>query len=426
MPFDMRISFRPSALALNIFTAIRGLGLRCFVSPRPDSVKALKIIDFSYSRGGGHHHALNRLLVDSAASKGVETTILASRYIEPELWAQGALPVFRAGVYDAVGTLPEFQRKADHILDATTLDLLLQPLSTWRNPSTTLLIHTATPWHILALVRVMAACKATCQAQVFLMLPPEFDVTPELAPLQAAAYLQAWQEARAAGLRINFWTENRPLASTYQAIGLRDVTFLCLPMGLPPLGPRQVLRPDTHWPVFVFIGDPRPDKGFAVVVEALALAKAQALEMVFRLRLTMMKPEHQARLDPLECPQLDLEVQPFFTDETYCAELANADAVLLPYDPLAYRVKNSNMVAESVCQGSPVIVPGGANALCDYAEAWAQPLHVTMPSYSGQGLLDAMQACVANLPSLRAAAQAAAPQARQERDPGTFIDRMLS
>lgn len=422
----MRIPFRLPALALSTLTDLRGLGLRCFVPPKPGAATTLQIIDFSYTRGGGHHHALNRLLVDTATAKGVDTTVLASRYIEPELRAQGAVPVFRAGVYDAVDTLADFQRKADHILEATTLDLLLQPLSTWRAPTTTLLIHTATPWHILALVRVMSACKAACQAQVFLMLPPEFDVTPTLAPLQAAAYLQAWQEARAAGLRVNFWTENRPLATTYQAIGLTDVTFQCLPMGLPPPGPRQVLRPDTPWPVFVFMGDPRPDKGFAVVVDALALAKAQGLEMVFRLRLTMMKPEHQARLDPLDCPQLDLEVQPYFTDETYCAELANADAVLLPYDPVAYRVKNSNMVAESICQGSPVIVPGGDNALSAYAEAWTQPLHVAMSVYSGQGLLDAMQRCVPMLPSLRAAAQAAAPLARQEREPGAFIDRMVS
>lgn len=422
--------WHPSLLhtALWLRTALLRMG-RVGTAQAPAS---LHILDFSYVRARGHHHALSHLLLQSAHKRHLRARVLASKYIDPALCTQEVKPAFRAGVYDAVENLAALHRKAQHIHRSTLVDLLLQPLSDLTATASTVLIHTTTAWHLQALFELLAAAHSRCRVNAFLMFPPDFDVPPSLAHEQAQACLHAYQFAKAHKLNVRFWCENHLLAQAYQQAGLHDIAFCSLPSDMPAPLPRSkplnaLTPPGKPAPtVFLFMGDPRPDKGFALVLQALPLLAESGLNAVLRLRLTSVLPEHEALLVQGQGPQLDLQVNAFFSDERYFAELAQADAVLLPYDPQAYRLKNSNMVSEAICCGTPVIVPPGVNSLREQASRWPKPLHVAMPEHSALGLIRAMQAFMAQQDTLCSAAQEAAGDARRARDPESFLDTMLN
>jgi glycosyltransferase involved in cell wall biosynthesis len=412
---------------LRILVFLRGLTVRWRGLSKAGGTPVLKILDFGYKSARGHHHALNQLIVRAVTARGYSAHVLASRYLDPALRTEITIPTFRSLVYEPANDAESLQRKASQTLIKTAQDLLLQRLGFLRNPRACILVHTATPWHIQSLLQVMAACRCNCLVNIFLMLPPDFEVTPELEAEQVAAYVQAWHLARRANMRVCFWAENRLLAERYRKIGFDDLKLLWLPMALPvsALRPKPVPSEGTRLR-FLFIGGPRSDKGFRLVLEALELAHASSLNFEFCLRLTFMDETQRSVLERFRGPLLDLLVQPFYSDEAYFGELATAHAVLLPYDPDAYRIKNSNIVSESLACGTPVIVSNGANSLHEFVKSFPTPCYVAMPSYTAQGLLEAMNLCAANFETLAAAAKAVAPKVRKLRAPEVFVDQLFS
>ena len=131
-------------------------------------------------------------------------------------------------------------------------------------------------------------------------------------------------------------------------------------------------------------------------------------------------------LSAFAAPLLDLRIEPFFSDHAYFKELADADAVLLPYDPQEYRLKNSNIVSEALCCGTPVVLPSGKNSLAEFVENLDSPCFVAMRNYSGEGLHQAMEACASQLVALKKAARSISGVVRQSKSPDEFLCRMLT
>jgi glycosyltransferase involved in cell wall biosynthesis len=406
---------------------LRYLLLRAFSARSRERNQDFVLLDFAYKNSRGHHHALNQLIASAARAAGRRPVVYASRYLDSALRTSDIRPAFRTTVYQPVENGLELERKAQDIHTKTIVDLLLLPLRVLADRNTVILVHTATPWHLNALVTVLAAGRARCRIHVYLMLPPTHDVPAHLEPAQAGAYAEVWQRARDSKLLMHFWSENRPLAASFRKLGVSDIEYLPLPGGA--LGPGTTPRasePRTGPVSFLFIGDPRPEKGFGLVLEALQQAAAQGVSLLFRLRLTHLAPEDRAILDRHVGPGLDYRVQDFYADDDYFGELASADVVLLPYSPLAYRVKNSNIVAEALGCGTPVIIPGGENSLRGYLAEVALPCGVEMREYSGSGLLEAMLAAAHQLDGLREAARLSATWVRTARSPEAFMARMLA
>ena len=146
--------------------------------------------------------------------------------------------------------------------------------------------------------------------------------------------------------------------------------------------------------------------------------------MQFRLRLTHLAGHDRETLAAFSKPELDLEVKEFFPDEDYLRELQSADVLLLPYSPIEYRIKNSNIVSEALACGTPVIVPGESNSLLHFVKPLNAACYIAMPAYTGTGLLFAMQSCVDNLPVLQLAALSEAPSVGASRSPARFINQL--
>jgi glycosyltransferase involved in cell wall biosynthesis len=100
--------------------------------------------------------------------------------------------------------------------------------------------------------------------------------------------------------------------------------------------------------------------------------------------------------------------QNVLTPEAYLAWLAQADMLLLPYDPDAYRSRGSGVFSDARKIGIPVVATGGC--------AFAQPAFdggwgVAIDDYSSAGLARAILGALGRLGELGACAAASAGQA---------------
>lgn len=380
----------------------------------------LLVLDFSYEGVSGHHHALNTLIVSASEQAGLPAHVLANRRIDPSLVNDHVHAFFSRGTYGAVATVAQARKKQARITRSLFREMLQAGLHHLPH-STTVLVHTANAAHVLALTSFLKLARHTGPACIYLMLPPDFDASSQAAQtVQKQHYTETFEVAKAIpGIR--FLCENRLLQTAYKEMGCSHVDLLDLPCELPghAFAKSQVDRLE-----FLFIGDPRPEKGLDLIVQALPLLNQMGdMRERIRIKLLLTRPqkaqEIAAALAGHEFAQL--HTQPFFSERDYFEAMGEAHCVLLPYAPQAYRLKNSNMVSEALGCGTPVIVPPGPNSLSDHCKATGMQVYVEMAQYMPQGLADAIAACLAQAPALQANAAQLRPRIIEARHPRRFI-----
>jgi glycosyltransferase involved in cell wall biosynthesis len=387
----------------------------------------LLVIEPGYRGSVGHHHALNHLLLDEASRLGHAARVLSCRYLGAALMHPLVRPTFRAVIYEQAADQAAYRQRVQSVRRQTALDLWLAHIDQWR-PDQTVLLHTTSPAFLLALLEGLHRFGVRSKVHVFLMLPPEFMAGPQaLAEAEATCRaVQPWLARCPA--RLHLWAETELLRQRFEALGWGPIGLRALPGRYPALpSPRPATPITPARPCrFVFMGPARDEKGFDLLVRAapLALACGQPVELV--LRVTRLAPHHEAALRPLVEQGLVLQVEDFIAEADYFQALAEADVALLPYDPVEYRVKNSNIVSEALAMGVPVVVPPGPNALT----AALHSLHaggagVEMPAYTPEGLVAAMLGAAARLPAMQQEARAAAAHIRHERDLPRFLSDVL-
>lgn len=396
---------------LSRFAAGRAL----FSEPWP----RLLVLDFSYEGTSGHHHALNKLLTSAGKEAGWHVHVLANRNIAPSLLDSNTDPLFTRGTYGAVGKPKQARKKMRRTIRSFVKDMLEAGLD--RIPAdTTVLIHTASAPHILATVGFLSLAKRKCPTNIYLMLPPDFDAASPAQAEQRRQYEQAFRLA-AGHPHVRFLCENRLLKAAYQGLGCEHIALLDLPCRLPDT---VFERPRTGRMNFLFIGDPRPEKGLQLILDAIPLLEPLAGRITIKLLLT--HPEKSRSIAPLLEGRefVELVAKPFFSEAEYFQALGQADCVLLPYDPQAYLLKNSNMVSEALGCGTPVIVPPGPNSLSDYCKATGTSVHVEMKDHSPEGFAQAIGNFLTQAPALQSKASLLRQQIIESRDPRHFIDRI--
>lgn len=396
---------------LRRFTAGRAL----FSKPWP----RLLVLDFSYEGVSGHHHALNKLLTSAGKEAGWHVHVLANRGIAPPLIDSHTDPIFTRGTYGAVGKPKQARKKLRRTVRSFFKDMLEARLD--RIPANTaILIHTASAPHILATVGFLRLAKRQCPTNIYLMLPPDFDAAPPAQAEQRRQYEHAFRLA-AGHPHIRFFCENRLLKAAYEGLGCKHIALLDLPCRLPDTA---FERPQTDRTSFLFIGDPRPEKGLQLILDTLPLLEPLAGRITIKLLLT--HPEKSSAVAPLLEGRsfVELVAKPFFSEAEYFQALGQTDCVLLPYDPQAYLLKNSNIVSEAFGCGTPVIVPPGPNSLSDYCTATSASAHVEMKTHSPEGLAEAVGVFLTQAPDLQSKASLLRRQVIESRAPRHFIERI--
>lgn len=391
---------------------------------RKSSGLNLLTLDFSYSRSTGHHHAINRTISEAAKSRNLNACVFASRYIDDKLVSSDFRPTFRAGVYSMANDTCALQKKWNRIIRSTSLDLLMAGIDRL-SLDTVIFMHTTTAAHVYAVASILKRLNLKCRMEVYLMFPPDFDVSPGIVDVQKRQYLSAYQLVKAHNASSRFWCENPALARAYRDIGLGTVQPMSLPAPIPPRTFAQA-NVVSDRPVALFIGVARLDRGIDLVVNCLDDLLAKSVQVTVRLLVSSISKEHVRQLAKYSPNVLQYEVVDYIPEDVYFDEIAMADLVLLPYKPEQYRLRNSNSVTEALGLGVPVIVPPGPNSLLDYCEMQTAVCHVAMNEYSATGLAEAIQSAMECLKIISANAQTRAESIRRERSPEIFLSKLFN
>ena len=405
---------------------LRGASVRLMGVFNSPAEASLHILDFAYQSVRGHHHSLNAIITQAAEDAGYIAQVYASKQISKALISSSVLPAFRSDVYWRATDASSLERRGAAIFVRTCMDLLFLPLQGLCNSKSVILVHTTTPWHLQALLTVLGAARSKSRINIFFMLPPDYHATQELLVQQQAAYLEAGKISVKQALHIRYFVENELLAKVYRNLGFPNLICAHLPAKNLPENYNSHSGSACDMPCFLFIGEPRPEKGFQLIMDALEIASQRSLGLQFRMRLSWLGAEHRAILESYDWALLDLEVyEGGIPDDLYFDSIRTADAVLLPYNPIAYRTKNSNIVSECLICGTPVVVTGGNNSLQAYVDSLQAECFVSISEYSSEGLLSAMQQCSVRLPQLKQEASNLAESISAARSPETFIEMLM-
>lgn len=390
----------------------------------------LLIPDPGYRGTVGHHHALNHMLLQEAARTGQPAMVLACRHLGAAVRHPLVRPTFRAVIYEEAVDAPAFRQALRDLRRQTALDLWLAHIDQWR-PEQTILLHTTSVAFLMALLAQLHRFGVRSRVHIFLMLPPEF-MAGESARAEAEATCKALGRLLASSpARLSLWAETELLRQRFEALGWGRIGLRALPGRYPPLPAPQPAGADAGTSArpcrFVFMGPARDEKGFDLLVRAVPLMLASGRPLRLLLRVTRLSAQHAQALQPFADQGVVVQVDDFIAEADYFQALGEADVALLPYDPVAYRIKNSNIVSESLAMGVPVVVPPGPNALtAAVLSLQAQGAAAEMPAYTPEGLVAAMRDAMGRLDALRQAARAAAAPIRQARDLPRFVSELLA
>lgn len=183
-------------------------------------------------------------------------------------------------------------------------------------------------------------------------------------------------------------------------------------------------RPASDAPIVACIGFANRPKGYRLLPEALALVLARDERARFMIHgvVTGSDDPDQGTFDRLVRLGRRVEVhQNVLTPDEYLARLAEADLLMLPYDPAVYRTRGSGVFSDARAIGLPVVASRGcAFAAPAFAEGWG----VEIKEYNGLAAGLAVLEALDRLPALGLAAERAA--ARTSDALGQMLDAIVA
>lgn len=420
--------------------------------------RRLFVVDPSLKDIRGHHYSLARSVSTSAKMSGFEVFWLASSDASPELLKNRELiPAFGHSMYDSYQTKnpeqPTFLRRGmrwllrrwDRDVDGSAgaeppdkeIDLKVSIRSDLERvfgnldigPSDRLLFHTADGATYQALAELL-------QGQDLLELPSFHVCTPYdpvgVMPNRSSAAdvlgaIESFKESGLLGRRVFLHAENPLLAKHLSNIWDTHVFALDLP-ALPVSEDMKFvarrfrsdrLGAEQNQFLVVSLGAARLEKGFHLIPDIVRRVFEYAEEREFsevdpaRIKFVLQASAQivgrhpvitQAieKLQQFSKNQVELLMDPL-SDEDYQSLTLAADAILMPYDEEAYRVRGSGIVSEAIVAKKFIIAKSGTYP-AKMAEIQGVPLGHT-PAKMARALLTIVKNRWQSFESVKQAAQ---------------------
>jgi glycosyltransferase involved in cell wall biosynthesis len=222
--------------------------------------------------------------------------------------------------------------------------------------------------------------------------------------------------------RLFLASDTSAIGSEFKRLTHREVASIPLPILVPEATPP---RPQAWSRSVVFPSSARAQKGFSLLPEALRLAMQRRPDMRATIRVADAPKSAAPVIDQLQAmaPQVRL-IQGALPADRYYQMLSAADGILLPYDPVVFAKRSSQILAEAAALGRPVIVIAGSflDRECQRAGIAA----VAAEAFTGAALGAALQRFAADRDLLANAAWASYRLHRHRHSASAFMNQLLS
>ncbi|BFM39499.1 glycosyltransferase [Synechocystis sp. LKSZ1] len=238
--------------------------------------------------------------------------------------------------------------------------------------------------------------------------------------------LQTYYSSQLWPSKIRFYTDTEDLVRNHEALspirlGQIPIPFRQEKLSLTP-------EPDPAQPIhLVYLGDARSEKGYQHLPALVAQLWDDYLQPG-KVRFTIQSNYNvqggepgilAAKISLAQYPRAKVQlIEAPLTPEDYYQLLVSADLVVLPYDPQSYQ-RTSGVLTEALAAGKPVVVPAGS-WLAQQVDDQRGRIYVH-PGKLPQAVISALD----NLTDLTEAAQAYAPQWRQQQSPDRLLQILL-
>lgn len=362
---------------------------------------AVLVVDPSLRSGDGHHFGTVQRLRSELTSLGLGSLVFASAYLNDELRAdQEIVPVFDKSIYGRERwTYEEFHEFAQQFADE--LDAALEA----RRLHADIMVlpggDQSTALGLAAYFR-RHRFRSIPELVIWLLMAPHFKKPiddPTVTPL-LEEYREAFGALRAIvgdDRRIRVYCETATMAEAYSRVTGLKVETARAPNLIRRPRSQKARRPGEPMSI-VCAGNVNVAKGYFLLPEVIRCLVTRRSDARFLIHGTVENTDdaggrellgHIAGLGPNVVVRTDL-----LSVEEYATWLAQADLLLLPYDPAVYRTRGSGIFTEAEMLGIPIVAPTG----CDFAKtAIAEGRAVGIENHTGPAVAEAVSSALDRL-----------------------------
>lgn len=329
----------------------------------------LVIVDPNVRSYHGHYLGYAGSLAAAARDAGITPVLLGHRQLESSSATSGVIPTFSHDYWSEM-VAPTGPADAPHFaaMAATFADELgsaCRALGIGR--SDMLMLPTAS---LVETMGLTFALRALGDAAPYVRVLYRFGIAdheeicgiPRHTLATLLRYAVAALRDAAGSARVSILTDSDGLSAEYaEALGVPVTTA---PIPVPP-GLASARRTRGEGPArLVYLGDARPEKGYARLVDA---ADELERELVDGCATLVVQGGLNAAADGAVLAARErlrgragvelLETS--LDDDAYAALVTSARLILLPYEAGRYQLRTSGVLAEAITAGVPVVVPDG-------------------------------------------------------------------
>jgi len=380
------------------------------------------VIDPSLFNMTGHEYVMNLFIYKEAISHGYEPVILCQKEFIPNPSDNIKIhPVFQYTPYDKHPISWDYDQTVLTNGNREIFSLLSTHLPSESLPkNSVILLHTACITLLVGLARwIKKLHRPDLKIRIVLRWPAfrrMFHRENAEAYCKKACSIYPKLQGD-----IRFYADNRGLKAYYEK--LTGLPFLQTPIGIqfhdiPPIPPpskQEGLR-------FVFAGNPREEKGFFLIVNALTKHLERYPKDIFHLH-TIHSPkismDLRARFPNNVCTNNN-----FLSGRAYFEYLLKGDILLVPYNIESYQYRTSHIFMEALGLGRSAILTKGS-WMEEVLQDFSQPLGIVMEEWTADSLIEAMHQIHEQRESLLQNAYDTAEYIRNTHNPSQWVNLML-
>ena len=375
----------------------------------------------------GHQYALNRMIGAYGEDAGYDVQYLVDRHSGEDLvTALNAIPILDFNIYSNPAATADEALEAIAIGNRSAHENVASTLADIRDGDV-LVFHTISYLGLAGIAEWASKnAPAGLKVRILVRFPPGYspnfqDIDQAVIQIfedEFARGLKAW---RSLDLDVACFGDSPEILGYLKDLLNWDVPQLPTSIAFKHCRPKPPQRPGEP-PVFLLAGNGRKEKG--ILLLASAIEKFISNGGQGRFIIQSITNPNIAKLfdgfgDRVNVPGLHLEGSDYFDF------LSQADAVLVPYDPVKYENRTSHVLIEGLGIGRPVITTSGT-WMHDEAQRISPGSALFMADYSSDDLLKCLDDFCENRASLTKSAWSQAPQVREIHGESRFMETFLS